>query len=652
MTKTDEPSIGAVVAPAAAPGRGSPAHVLSAPAAVALLFALLLLSRPYGGIRHDSVLYFGQALRILLPDEFARDLFFEHGSQASFTLFPQIMAWFLRWGTPAQVSMALVAAGLLCFLLASAFLARQLLEPKLAYASLIVLVALPGGYGAFNVFNYAEPFATARSFAEPLSLLSLAMLVCNRLLPATLLVAVALVLHPLQAISSVLVGWCWLIIKSRRWAHLAWLGLLIAALTVFRVGPFAALALQFDSQWKEWISEPNRHVFLMRWPLLAWCQVLVDVLMLAIAAKLLAGRARQFAQAVLLALVIGFAFTLVLADIGELVLPTGIQAWRVHWIAHWTALVLTPPVIVTLWARGSEVARGQAILLAGTVLLGAPAGLYSTAYAAPLSAALFVAWPWLVLRLRQPVRLAALAGVVAAVVIGYVRFAVPVAKGPAGVAETIGVLLLHPVPMAVTIAVTVFVVRQLSSERALNVARGTLAAAAGALLVAAVLHWDHRSNWSRYMEGFSVTTSQLPFGVRLPPSSQVYWINELLAPWLVLHRPSYWNGLQEAGLLFNRGTAEEAARRSRVLAVMELQGTVCGLVNDLEGGQRCQPDDDTVQLICDKAARALDFVVLPYRLSQQAIGSWAIPPRVSREKAVTYYLYACSASAGSAGPYR
>ncbi len=45
-----------------------------------------LLVRPYQGVRHDAILYLDQALHLLHPDIFARDLFFSHGSQDRFTL--------------------------------------------------------------------------------------------------------------------------------------------------------------------------------------------------------------------------------------------------------------------------------------------------------------------------------------------------------------------------------------------------------------------------------------------------------------------------------------------------------------------------------------------------------------------------------------
>jgi hypothetical protein len=80
-------------------GRG--VLVLWALAAASFISALLLLTHAYSGIRHDSILYFGQALLQLDPSTFSKDLFFEFGSQAQFTVFPQLMAWAMQHATPS-----------------------------------------------------------------------------------------------------------------------------------------------------------------------------------------------------------------------------------------------------------------------------------------------------------------------------------------------------------------------------------------------------------------------------------------------------------------------------------------------------------------------------------------------------------------------
>ena len=61
-------------------------------ALVLALAALWLLGRRYAGITHDATLYVVQGLRRLDPGSFDQDLFFAHGAQDDFTVFPRFYA--------------------------------------------------------------------------------------------------------------------------------------------------------------------------------------------------------------------------------------------------------------------------------------------------------------------------------------------------------------------------------------------------------------------------------------------------------------------------------------------------------------------------------------------------------------------------------
>ncbi|UWU56157.1 hypothetical protein NDR96_14460 [Stenotrophomonas maltophilia] len=88
--------------------------------------ALVIYLRPYTGIRHDATLYLAQALRLLDPDIFNRDLFFVAGSQADFTLFPQLLASLLRHFQPGDLFLVLSLLGRIAFYGASWYLIRAL----------------------------------------------------------------------------------------------------------------------------------------------------------------------------------------------------------------------------------------------------------------------------------------------------------------------------------------------------------------------------------------------------------------------------------------------------------------------------------------------------------------------------------------------
>ena len=138
-----------------------------------LLLVLLIYFRPYYGIRHDSVLYLGQSLLRLDPDNFKSDLFFAFGSQADFTLVPRLIAPLLGNFDAAGTFLVLTALCLVFFLLASTTLLATLFPSPYWYWGVIALLVLPGGYGEDGILSYAEPFFTGRSLAEPLVLLAL-----------------------------------------------------------------------------------------------------------------------------------------------------------------------------------------------------------------------------------------------------------------------------------------------------------------------------------------------------------------------------------------------------------------------------------------------------------------------------------------------
>jgi hypothetical protein len=619
-------------------------HVLAVSLTTILLcVALILLTRPYTGIRHDSILYFGQALAELYPEVFRHDLFFEFGSQAQFTLAHRLIALLLQHGTPAQVSIGMVLMGLMAFFLASWVLARALLrQTLLAALAVLALIVMPSGYGAFSVFSYAESFLTGRTLAEPLALLSLALLLQQRWWGAAVLLLVASLMHPLIALPVYWVGWVWLVLGNRRWLHLAW-GLLLVPVLVWVAPDVAAYLLRrYDAEWWEWIQEPNRHVFLLRWPLVAWAQLATDAFLVGAAARLMGGRVARFGWALLIAAALSFLASLLLGDMLRMVLPAGLQMWRTQWLLHWGAMALTPAAVLSLWvtSAGTE-RRGRALLLVAVALFGAPAGAYSAALAAPLTMGLYVAWPALHQRVSRRYQLFMIYGVAAAVVGMYVKFVVLLwprrAQAELPLSEGVFALLLHPVPLIALLGVLAIVLsRHLVRGRV-----GWVLCSLGVVgLVAAANQWDKRSNWNRYLENSRHLTS--PFGYELPRPGQVYWQNELLAPWLVLKRPSYWNDLQRAGLLFNRGTAEEAYRRSKEIALIEFQSELCGFMKALSSEhQSCAPEISVLRDMCQNEANKLEYIVVDGVLPIQELGVWNIPNQTEKNKSTIFRLYDC-----------
>src|SRR5690554_5941759 len=83
--------------------------------------SMLLLLRRYWGLDHDSALYLGQALLKRWPEIYAHDLFFAHGSQGSYTLFPWLVAQAMEHVEPSTLFRAGALLGLLLFATAGWF---------------------------------------------------------------------------------------------------------------------------------------------------------------------------------------------------------------------------------------------------------------------------------------------------------------------------------------------------------------------------------------------------------------------------------------------------------------------------------------------------------------------------------------------------
>ncbi|MCR6497343.1 hypothetical protein LJB71_14740 [Thermomonas sp. S9] len=187
--------------------------VLTPVAGAALGLGLLFMIQAYFGIDHDSVLYLGEALRLRLPDILDHDLFFAHGSQGRYTVFPHLIAALLGGGFDAStLFMAGTALGLLAFAGGSWYALRALLPEGRRWLPWLALLCLPTAYGAYRIFGYGEPFFTPRVYAESLCLLALALLTRQRLWSAAVCLLAAGLLHRCRRSAQCSCsgcGWCW-----------------------------------------------------------------------------------------------------------------------------------------------------------------------------------------------------------------------------------------------------------------------------------------------------------------------------------------------------------------------------------------------------------------------------------------------------------
>jgi hypothetical protein len=590
-------------------------------------------------MRHDSVLYLGQALLRAKPDVFGKDLFFAYGSQAQFTVFPQLLGWILGYVDAARLFLSLTLFGLILFTVASAILAWQLLPVHNRLWGLLAVLVMPSMYGGLHIFSYLEQFATGRTVAEPLTLLALAAFLRQRWIITFLLWLAAALIHPLQALPALLFVWVYLVYQDRRWLKALWLVGLGLLLALVGITPFSKLLLQYDPQWLEGVREANKHIFLSLWEFNDWCYLLTDLFLVWLTMCSADGLLKPVCRALLCATLAALAASALLVDVLHLVWFAGLQIWRMHWLLHWLAMASLPFLLYRLYAEG-QVARPRLLLLLAIAALGASVSTAISPGAVLILIPLFLIYPRIETKISPIMKRVLKAAILLTLLLACAKHVLHSFHRFANVDRNWNMLhidlalLAYPLFMGTLIAAGVWL-----WGRSIQ-ARGIIMLVLGAWLAYATLFWDRRSDWTLAIENAAANESV--FGVRLRPGAQIFWENELVAPWIVLQRPSYLNNNQTAGLLFNRGTAEQARIRQNVLSVLEIQTQLCGVMNTLNrSNNSCLIDETAVRDACEASEGGLDYLVLRNPLKSHTLGSWTALPGQG-QRPVTYYLYQCN----------
>ncbi|MFC4925780.1 MULTISPECIES: hypothetical protein [Delftia] len=614
-------------------------------AALSLLVALLFSLRPYNGIRHDSILYFGQALRVLFPQELDRDLFFAYGSQASYTIYPKLLAIPLKFFETGAVSMAGLSIAFILFLASSAFFATKILpNRKIALWALIFLLVWPSSYGGYNVFRFQEPYLTSRSYAEPLVIFAMATLILGHRWISLSLLACAALLHPLQALPGISL---WLlsqiINKKERGIFAVLIGIILLIFGWMGLHPFNRIFESYDTQWLEAISDVNKNVFMLRWPAESWLWLIIDFFIIFVALPFMQPALRKWSVLALWTTAISCVASILLVDLLKLVLPAGLQLWRAHWLLHWAALVSTPLAIIGMRDQGKS-QQPRLVLFSATIVAAAPYGALASVHAAIFTIPLYFAWPHIQKKISRPYVLALYIGLAAAITgtyLRYVAYLLDISNPNLQEIrwERLGLALTHPV---VLITIIFFALKYWHRKESI---RPYIFGATAALAVASFINWDQRSPLATQIEK-SKNPDKI-FNYSIEPGATVYWSGQLLAPWVMLHKPSYWNELQQAGLLFNRGTALESQRRANLLYPYQFQSELCKMMDNLNKKPGiCQIDVESLKDACHDKYFKLDYLIIPNTLPITPLGKAYMQNDEKNKNESTMsgeylYLYAC-----------
>jgi len=592
--------------------------------------ALWLLAHPYTGIRHDGRLYLGQALARLDPETFSHDLFFAFGSQDRFTLFSPLYALAVNaLGVPLAAQLLLLASQL-AFLVSAMLLARRLFPGMLAWLALAAVAAFPGGYGPRAILAYGEPFLTARSFAEPLVLLGLWLLLANRTLRAAGCIVVAGLLHPLLAAPAALAAWIFLALADRRWWWAGLAGLVLPLLALVGLEPFSRLFLTYDPAWRSIVKSGLAFIFPSTWSVQDWVNLGFDASVVLLATRVADAAAGRMFWALAGATGFGVLASFVGADLLSNVLLASAQLWRSAWLLHLAALLALPAVLVWLWHAGDNGRAAAALLLAAFFCLRHAAA--AIVIAAALGFALAVTRPPALQAgmLRLVLGVAALLsclGMVDQLSLILTQHRVMQLLDARRLAEK---FVVYPVWLAIGFGALLWTVRRARGWPVLPVVLVSFALVGGAMLA------DRRLAWNRFVEEGGTAPDFLRVVGR---REQVYWRDELVGVWLMLGRPSYYSAAQSSALTFDRAAALESRQRRSALADLHRQEEMCEVLAEATGRQdSCVIEPAVLRRTC-AGASGLAHIVLPQRVAGLPNVAWDSGPAGGR----TYHLYSCRA---------
>ncbi len=597
---------------------------------------MLLLLHRYAGIASDSILYMGQVLAQVEPSIFAHDLFLQYGNQSQYSLLPWVLGKLLNYVHLPTLFMWGTLCSLLLFTTSSWAALSKLLPQQQRYWAWLGTICLPGIYGVVHIFSYNEAFLTSRPLAESFCLLSIAALIRQRWLLAGVLIFIAGLLHPLQAIAAALIIWPWLVIQNRRWLHALWLTIPILGLAWAGIRPLDGLWQTMDPAWFASVRH-SLHIFISQWGVNDFKTLTLDVCLLVLGWRMLPQGFSRWCLAGLAGLVLGFSASLIFVDGLHWVLPTSLQLWRVQWLAHWLAI---SGLAALLYQHFKQNDVGRALLLGlvaqlawGETMLGWVAML-----------CLYAAWPWLVQAPRS--RLKPLLTWVFGITLVLLFFN-HASNEWKWFAATQYRTDLYPIDLRLLIFPALgfglplfFIFLWQRTRPTIQIVLSFLALPILCLLAAS--NWDARKPQDLAFE--TVANHTTIFGASLPVNAQVLWLPEnLVASWLILHRANYYSDGQMSGQMFSRETARHGNLRANKIRLLQEASFRCLRDNNTpESQSRCQIDDHALRVACTPGPISPpDFIVMPHRQPQDAAGHWNVINPSNGQIALTYYLYSC-----------
>jgi hypothetical protein len=558
------------------------------------------LSHPYRGIFHDAQLYTLQALRHLEP-ALSNDVFLRFGSQDRYTIFSFPYAAAIRLLGVDHAAAILTLGMQVALFLALALLGRQVMSIRSTLLGVSLLLAIPGAYGANNVFACVESFVTPRMAAEALILCSMGATLRGRAGLGVALVIPAMLIHPAMGAVGIPI-----LFFIRVGIPRPLPGIALLALSLMIVLALAAtISGQLDDPWLQLLEQRSPYLMLAGWSLEDWSKAVVLLGTLAIGVRVLptegtAARARTLCLATLLTTVVGLMLTLLGCDLLHLVLLTQAQPWRWQWLAVAVAALLLPLITRTSWDRGAPDRIAGLLLVSAWIFASGPPALLATS--AALLATL-IPRHWLCDSRARLLFFGAcgLLGIALVLRISSnllfmeAYYADP--QAPLWVRQMASFAQDGTVPFALTLLVLTLTLRPRGVPGLVLI--GALSVVACAALTP--ITWRL---WSKQQFPPSLVAEFASWRAAIPPGKDVFWSESPLQVWVLLERPSYLSVVQSSGLVFSRAAAMEIRRRAQALSEVATPASFLSLAGN---GAGLGPTPEQLRRACE--AHEFEFLV-------------------------------------------
>jgi hypothetical protein len=608
------------------------------------LLTLWVVTHPYLGVIHDARLYLLQTLNALEPARWSDDLFFQYGSQDSFSLFSNGYKWLVAEMGIASANLLATLIGDGLWLAGLSFLVCTVLKDSIErLAAIGGVIALSSEYGGLGIFHYAEPFVTPRLFAEAAVMVSLAMAARRQYAWMAILTLLAFAIHPLITLPGIGI----IALETLRRDRRAWIivGVVLLSCIVgaeLGVDPFSRATQFYTADWFRVINARNKVTLIGAWSFIDQARLAVVFIILGTFLAVASDRERRFTIMILIATFLSCTASFLGADVARNVLITNLQLWRVLWIAHLCANA----ALLLLLLRTSRTERIPIAIAATFSFL--PHFMSALSTMEPFIVTLCLTW-FLHKKLQHD-RMRLLVAVTILILMALAT-----------------VLAVYSLYLQITLdrylgrhllILTLATVAVIGITRCIRHAPETLMiATAVGVLTGSLLMANQQTEWHRYVYGSGPDGGLKQF---LANSGNTYWegFNGTEVLWFRARKPSYFSCVQGTESMFFQSVAMDWSRRKaglQPLGTQDFSETLCRSETGIRASGTASPAQITAAC---QSLPDLDTIILNHPVPELPNRTWTAPAyqeiteydrrnnvslHAKTVKISTFYRYDCAA---------